>query len=344
LPSIGISFQSDKSLARYRELASIVDRYAFSTVSVYQDLFFQPPWPALLQFAELTRRPLVGPAVVNPYLTHPALVAANLALLDEASGGRAYLGVGRGAFFDAIGVSQPRPLTAIRETVELVQRFLTGDRTPYHGRTFHASEKAYLKFPIPGRRLPVMIGGWGEATVRLAGEIADILKVGGTANAESAAWFRGQLDEGARRAGRDPGEVRLCFGAVTVVDRDRGVAESLARRKASMYVAVAGRLDPVFDPPEDELSALESALHAGDEDRASRALATETLRKVACFGTPDDVALHIQSMFDAGVDLFELGTPHGEDEAEAVRLLGEEVLPQLGIEPKKGTGTFFPFS
>ena len=59
----GISFQSDKSLDEYRELAAIVDRYPFRTVSVYQDLFFQPPWPALLQFAEKTHTPLIGPAV-----------------------------------------------------------------------------------------------------------------------------------------------------------------------------------------------------------------------------------------------------------------------------------------
>ena len=45
-----ISFQSDKSIAEYRELADIVDRYDFEQVSVYQDLFFQPPWPALFQF------------------------------------------------------------------------------------------------------------------------------------------------------------------------------------------------------------------------------------------------------------------------------------------------------
>ena len=198
----GISFQSDKSLARYRELAAVVDRYDFATVSVYQDLFFQPPWPALFQFAEGTRRPLLGPAVVNPYLTHPALVAANLALLDQASSGRAYLGVGRGAFFDAIAVPQPRPLRAIRETVALVQRFLEGDRRPYEGEIFHATENAYLRFPIPERRLPVLIGGWGERTARLCGEIGDILKVGGTANPESAPWFRERLDEGARAAGR----------------------------------------------------------------------------------------------------------------------------------------------
>lgn len=324
---VGIAFQSDKTLAEYRELASIVDRYDFATASVYQDLFYQPPWPALFQLAEHTRRPLLGPAVVNPYLTHPVLVAANLALLDRASGGRAYLGVGRGAFFEAIGVPQPRPLAAIRETVALVQRLLEGDRTPFRGEIFQASERAYLRFPVPGRRVPVLLGGWGERIANLAGEIADIFKVGGSANPESVPWFRKRLEEGARKVGRDPAAVKLAFGAVTVVDRDRRKAESIARREVAMYVAAVARLEPVTPPSEEEVRDVEAALASGDERRAGEALSRETLRRFACFGTPDDIASHLKELFDAGVDLFELGTPHGENEWDAVRMLGMEVIP-----------------
>jgi 5,10-methylenetetrahydromethanopterin reductase len=329
VPQVGIAFQSNKSLAEYRELASIVDRYDFATASVYQDLFFQSPWPALLQFAEHTKRPLLGPAVVNPYLTHPVLVAANLALLDRTSGGRAYLGVGRGAFFEAIGVPQPRPLAAIRECVELVQRLLTGERAPYLGEVFQASEQAYLRFPIPGRRLPVLIGGWGERIARLAGEIGDVFKVGGSANPASAPWFRERLEEGARKAGRAKGAVKLAFGAVTVVDSDRRKAEAMARREVSMYVSAVARLEPVSPPLAEEIREIEAAIASGDERRAGEALSVGTLRRFSCFGTPEDIASQLKELFDSGVDLFELGTPHGENEREAVRLLGEEMLPLL---------------
>jgi 5,10-methylenetetrahydromethanopterin reductase len=326
---VGIAFQSDKPLSRYRELASLVDRYDFETASVYQDLFFQSPWPALLQFAEHTRRPLLGPAVVNPYLAHPVLVAADLALVDRTSGGRAYLGVGRGAFFDTIGVPQPRPLAAIREFVELVQRLLVGERTPFQGDLFQASERAFLRIPVPGRRLPVLIGGWGERIARLAGEIGDVFKVGGSANPASAPWFRERLDEGSRRAGREPGAVRLAFGAVTVVDRDRRRAESIARREVATYFAEVARLEPVCGPTREEVVEVESALALGDEKRAGEALSRETLHRFACFGTPEDIASHLKELFDAGVDRFELGTPHGEDEAEAIRVIGEEVFPMI---------------
>ncbi len=315
MPELGIAFQSDKTLAEYRELASIVDRYDFATLSVYQDLFYQPPWPALFQFAERTRRPLLGPAAVNPYLTHPVLVAANLALLDRTSGGRAYLGVSRGAFFETIGVPQPRPLTAIRETVELVHRLLEGSRVPFHGEIFQATEEAYLRFPVPGRRVPVLIGGWGERIAMLAGEIADVFKVGGSANPASVSWFRERLDRGARAAGRGSRTVKLAFGAVTVVDRDRAKAESIARREVAMYVSAVARLEPVNPPSADEI----------------RELPRETLKRFALFGTPEDIASHLKELCDAGVDRFELGTPHGENELDAVRMLGEEVLPLIRL-------------
>ena len=326
---LGISFQSDTTISEYRELAAIVGRYRFETVSVYQDLFYQPPWPALLQLAERVDHGILGPAVVNPYLSHPALIAANLALLDEHSGGRAYLGVGRGAFFEAIQVPQPRPLRAIRECIELTQRLLRGDRTPYEGEIFHASEDAYLRCPIPRRELPVLVGGWGEKTLALGGELADLVKVGGTANPDAAPVFRERVAAGCARAGRPKDSVRLVYGAVTVVDEDGAAAEALARLRVAMYLGVAMRLDPVFAPEPEERRRIESALERDDLEAAAKAASEDTLRRFCVYGTPADVRRQLEGLFDAGVDVFELGTPHGANEAEAIRLLGERVLPHF---------------
>jgi len=324
---LGISFLTDKRYSDYAALGNIVDQYEFETVSVYEDLFYQPAWPALLQFAQHTERPLLGPAVVNPYLYHPVTVAANMALLDDVSQGRAYLGVGKGAFFKPIDVAQPKPITAIREMIEVVQRMLTGDRSLYQGKFFRVDPQAYLRFKIPQRELPVLIGTWGEKTSALAGRIADMLKVGGCANPQSAPVFKEYLRTGAKNAGRDPSEIRLVFGAVTVVDRDRKTAEAIARRRAAMYVNVTGRLDPTYRPPAEELNRVEKALENGELSTAAEALSDETLRRFCCFGTPSDIIRQMEDLFDAGVDIFELGSPHGVDQAEAIRILGEEVLP-----------------
>lgn len=55
---LGISFLTDRPYSDYATLGKIVDKYDFETVSVYEDLFYQPAWPALLQFAQHTERPL----------------------------------------------------------------------------------------------------------------------------------------------------------------------------------------------------------------------------------------------------------------------------------------------
>jgi alkanesulfonate monooxygenase SsuD/methylene tetrahydromethanopterin reductase-like flavin-dependent oxidoreductase (luciferase family) len=94
-----------------------------------------------------------------------------------------------------------------------------------------------------------------------------------------------------------------------------------------MYVGVAGRLDPTYDVPDDEMTLIDDALARGDNDAAASAISAETLRRFCVFGTPHDIISHTERLFDAGVDIFELGTPHGVNEHDAIRILGEEVLP-----------------
>ncbi len=133
------------------------------------------------------------------------------------------------------------------------------------------------------------------------------------------------MKAGAEAAGRDPKSIELVYGAVTVVDHDARVAELVARRNVAMYVGVTGRLDPTYSPP--EMNVVERALAAGDEEAAAAALTEDTLRRFCTYGTPRDIIAHMEKLFEAGVDVFELGTPHGVREADAIRILGEEVLP-----------------
>src|SRR5438105_949751 len=117
--SIGIS--GSKPLSEYVALAQLVEQYGFHTLSIFDDLMFKPAWPILFAVAQHTERVRLGPSVCNPYLIHPAILAGHAALLDELSNGRAYLGIGRGAFLDFVHVQTPRPITAVRESVQLIR-------------------------------------------------------------------------------------------------------------------------------------------------------------------------------------------------------------------------------
>ena len=64
---------------------------------MYGDLYFQPPLPALLAMARATSVIKLGPACLNPYLMHPVEIAGQMAALDTASSGRAFLGLAAAA-------------------------------------------------------------------------------------------------------------------------------------------------------------------------------------------------------------------------------------------------------
>src|SRR6185437_12749412 len=163
----------------------------------------------------------------QPVHLHPVEIAGQLAALDAASTGRAYLGLARGAWLGAIGLAQPRPLRAIRETWEITQKLLRGDTSGYAGELFDVAPGFALRHPILRPQVPLLIGTWGERTAALAGEIASELKVGGSANPDLVPVMRRRLAGPGTRTG-------LVFGAVTVVDADRTAARALARSRVAM--------------------------------------------------------------------------------------------------------------
>src|SRR5215468_3499573 len=92
---ISIAFQTDKPISAYGPLAAAAEAYGFDCVSVYNDMLYQPAWLPLLEMARHTTRIRLGPAAVNPFTCHPINIAGNIALIDEASQGRSYLGIAR---------------------------------------------------------------------------------------------------------------------------------------------------------------------------------------------------------------------------------------------------------
>ena len=99
---LSIALQSDEDPATYAILAPLIEELGFGTVSVYSDLRYPSPLLPLITIAQRTRRIRLGPACLNPYLLHPVEIANQLHMLDLVSGGRAYLGLARGAWLDAV--------------------------------------------------------------------------------------------------------------------------------------------------------------------------------------------------------------------------------------------------
>ena len=131
-PRFGLGFQADKTTSDYERLAAAAEHYGFDVVSVFGDLYFQHPLPALLAMARATSSVAIGPACLNPFTTHPVEIAAQVAALDVASAGRAFLGLARGSWLGELGIDQGNAPQAIAEAAS--HRHLGAAPGRYRGR------------------------------------------------------------------------------------------------------------------------------------------------------------------------------------------------------------------
>ena len=323
----GIGLRGDRQASEYGRLGHLAEQLGFDVVSVFSDLGYQPPFQPLLELAAATSRVSLGAACLNPYTMHPVEIAGQVAALDDASGGRAYLGLAKGAWLASIGVAQPRPVRAIREAAEVVRMLLFGDDSGYGGDLFTVEPGFRLRNGAP-RRVPLLIGAWGEQTARLAGEIADELKVGGSANSRLVPLMTSRLAEGAARR-RDSRSTGIVLGAVTVVDDDGVAARERARSAVAMYFEVVARLDPTADVPSGLVERIGRLLKVGDDRGAGSLITDELLDRFAFSGTPEQVARQVRDIFDAGASRVEFGAPFGLDRERGLQLLGKRVLPEF---------------
>ncbi len=316
---LGLALQTDKPVGRYATLARAAEEAGFDVVTTFNDLWFQPALPALLEIAQATSRVRVGPSCLNPFTLHPFEIAGQIAALDRASHGRAFLGLAAGAWLETLGLEPSRPLGTVREAWEVVRRLLAGDTTGFAGEQFTLPPGARLRYDVERSEVPLLVGTWSAGLARFAGTSARELKVGGSANPDVVRVMR-------ERIGNE--DVGVVLGAVTVVDDDGDRARALARREVAMYVDIVGPYDPTIEEPE-LLSRIGALVARGEDEAAGALLPDDLFRRFAFAGTPAEVAAHAAEVLAAGALRVEFGTPHGLTETRGIELLCRDVLPRL---------------
>jgi 5,10-methylenetetrahydromethanopterin reductase len=330
MPEVSIAFQTDKSPAQYIALAKLVDQYDFDVVSVYCDLPFHPSYGPLLLMAPHIHKARLGPAAVSPSRMQPIDIAADTALLASLASVGAYLGVARGAWLEDHGVTDvKRPIQAIRETIQIVRKLLSGEAGGYEGEIYKIAPHVRVSYLLPEKPVPIMIGSWGKKLCALAGELADEVKVGGSANPDVVAVMQSYIAEGEQIAGRKPGSVSVVLGAVTVVDEDRAAARQAAREAAVLYLPVVLPLDPTVTVEPELVERLRGHSERGETKEGARLISDDLLDRFAFSGNAADLIAQAERCFAAGAGRIEFGTPHGLVAETGIRIMGEQVLPAL---------------
>jgi alkanesulfonate monooxygenase SsuD/methylene tetrahydromethanopterin reductase-like flavin-dependent oxidoreductase (luciferase family) len=178
---------------------------------------FLDTWTLLSYAAARTSRVTLVPDVINLPLRPPALLAKAAASLDVLSGGRVELGLGAGAFWDAIAAmggprrSGPESVDALEEAIAILRAFWSGERNIRIAGTHYRVHGAHAG-PVPAHGIGIWLGAYGPRMLRVTGRLADgwLPSVPRLPPQELDARHAA-IDDAARRAGRDPADiVRAC--------------------------------------------------------------------------------------------------------------------------------------
>ncbi|WP_206487843.1 LLM class flavin-dependent oxidoreductase [Rhodococcus sp. KRD162] len=321
---IGVGVAGSFAPRDYAPLAERLEVAGFDAVTVFGDLMYQPPALVLHSMAYSTSRMRLGIAAYTPWTQHPVEIAGQVALLDAASGGRAFYGLVRGAWMEQLKIDQSRALAAIVDTASIVTALLAGDARGYEGKVYSLAAGTTVMYPVLRTEVPLLIGSWSPRLAAIAGRIADELQAGGSANPAMVERLSSMAE--ASGSARTPG---ICLNAIAVVDEDGIAARAAARTAAAPYFDVVAAHDPTVDLDPDLMARIGVLCRNGDHREAGMLIPDDVLDKFAFAGTPQQVAEQAASIIRAGARRVEFDTPFGLTTGSGIGLLCEQVLPTV---------------
>lgn len=263
--------------------------------------------PVITEILLNTKRLKVGTGIMNCFSRSPALVAMTTATLDEIGEGRFVLGLGtsgQNVIEGFHGIPFSKPLTRLREYVEIVRLLLAGERLTNHkGEIYKNMRHFKLAFTPVRKNVPIYIASLAKKSVEMVGEIADgwiptfwpiqMYK-------EGLEW----IETGAGRSGRDPKEVDVAPYITTIAMDDVEMAKAIAKQPMGFYIGGMGKFYSQMLTRAgygDEVTRVKQLYDEGKRDEANMAVDDKLIEATSAVGPMDVVRAKLDVFRAAGV-------------------------------------------
>ena len=309
------------ALTRQAEAAGFGYGWLFDSHVLWRD-----PYPILTLMAQATTSMRLGTCVTNPATREPSVTASSLAVLDEISGGRMDLGIGRGDSARRVLGKPPTTMATLEQAIVLIRDLVEGRAG--------ADEGKEIRLPWTGSwKLPVWVAGYGPMALSMTGRVADgvILQL---ADPDLVRWMAGMVKEAAAAAGRDPSAVKVQAAAPAHV----GPVEACRDRVRWFPALVSNHVvDLVNKYPREQLPPSLTGyvrdregydyLHHAEVGSSNASFVSDEVVDRFCIIGPVEAHLEkLAALRDAGVDQFNIYLMNG-DEEETLAAYGRDVIP-----------------
>ena len=240
--------QIKRSWQEARDAAIAFDQLGFDHLWVCDHVYGVPlpnlpifeAWTQLAAVAAVTGRAGLGTLVTPPFFRNPALLAKQVATLDQIAGpGRAIVGLGAGWFeaeFRDTGCAFPplrERLRALEETVQILKLLWTEEKATFEGK--HFAVRDAVCEPKPSVRPQILVGGGGEKVLMgIAARHADIWNNMGVYQGQLGAKVEA-LERRCKEVGRDFDTIEISQQCVVVIAEDDVAADAALAKAAKIY-------------------------------------------------------------------------------------------------------------
>lgn len=246
----------------------------------------------------------IGTAVVPAQTRTPMMHAMAAMTLSQLTNGNFILGLGLSSpniVRDWAGQPYDKPLTRMREHVEVLRQMLSGQKTTYEGRTLSA--KGFRLGGVTVGEVPIYLGALNKGMLRLTGALADGICLNMVP--ESALpQVLGEVRAGAEEAGRDPGAIEVVARLHVVMADDPAMGRNLIRTVFGAYAATPG-YNKCFEwiGFEEEARQIREAFAEGDRAGVAMGVTDRLCDAMAVVGDRETVRARIRAYAEAGIDV-----------------------------------------
>jgi 5,10-methylenetetrahydromethanopterin reductase len=321
----GIEFLPTKKVSKLVDYSKLAEEAGVDYIWVTDHYNNRNVYASLSAIAYATNKVLIGTGVTNPYVINPCWTASAIATIDEISGGRSILGIGAGdkITLESIGIPWTKPLTSVREAVEIIRSLLDGETVKYEGKIFKI-KGARLNFKVK-RRIPIYIGAQAPKMLRLSGYMGDGVLI----NASHPVDFEyasKHIKEGLEERTEKPDFFDIV--AYTAMSIDNDISKAIEAVKIVVAFIVGGSSPMILqrhDIDENKAEIIRNTIAKGDFGGAMQLVDDNMIEAFSVVGTPKDIINKVEELRKMGVTQVVAGSPIGPKVKDAIKLYGEVI-------------------
>ena len=288
-----------------RELATLADELGYSCITMGES-WAEDSLTSLAQLGAVTSRIRIGTSIVPIFARSPSNLAMTALNMDVMTEGRFFLGLGASGKLvieDFHGEEFRKPLTRMREYIDIIRMAMRGERLDHDGEFFQ-TQRFRVRFKPYRDDLPIYIASLSPPSLRMTGELADgwlpiFLAPSRMGPSLSA------IQEGADSAGRSLDDIAISPQISVYVTDDIPVARDRERPHISFYIGGMGVFYHQYMHRigfGEESDMIREAYLSRDRERAASLVTDEMVDEMTIIGDPDQCRDQMQRFFESGVD------------------------------------------